>query len=141
MFGSRLRPTRIAQPISEIIFKDLPCMGDAPNSLVRDHESRASWSREIERSVNHDKDERGWDGDWFNVEVDVTSFVEWLHLSIASARRKQLGRKLSRRLFAYPFWSIETVLCWITVRDPNRLQENLLSASPRRRLDKRGVAS
>jgi hypothetical protein len=110
-------------------------MGDAPNSLVQDHESRASWSREIERSVNHDKHERDWDGDWFNVEVDVTSFVEWLHLSIASARRKQLGRKLSRRLFEYPFWSIETVLCWIIVRDANRLQENLLSASPRRRPD------
>jgi hypothetical protein len=105
MFGSRLRPTGIAQPISEILFKDLPCMGDAPNSLVRDHESRASWST----SVDHGKYERSWDGDWFNVEVDVTSFVEWLHLSIASARRKQLGRKLSRRLFAYPFWSIETV--------------------------------
>jgi hypothetical protein len=131
MFGSRLRPTGIAQPISEIIFKDLLCMGDAPNSLVRDHESRASWSR----SVNHGKHERGWDGDWFNVEVDVPSFVEWLHLSISSARKKQLGRKLSRRLFEYPFWSIETVLCWITVRDAHRLQENLLSASPRRRPD------
>ena len=119
MFGSRLRPSAVAQPISEILFKDLPRLGDAPNSLVRDHEGHASRSR----SVRHGKSEHSWHGEWFHVEVDVPSFVEWLKLSISSARKKQLGRELSRRLFEYPFWSIETVLCWITVRDASRLQE------------------
>jgi hypothetical protein len=122
-------------PIVEIIFSDLPWLGDAPNSLVRDHENRTPRSRGLEQSVRDrgrtfsdrkDRREPRWDGDWFNVEVDVTSFVEWLQLSIASERRKQLDRKLSRRLFEYPFWSIETALSWIAIRDADRLQDNLL---------------
>jgi hypothetical protein len=54
---------------------------------------------------------RFWDGDWFNVEVDVEALVGWLQFSIDSERRKQLDRKLSLRLFEYPFWSVETALC------------------------------
>jgi hypothetical protein len=126
MCGSHLSADGKVQPIFEVAFGSLRWVGDVPNSLVRDHES----------SAPSYKGEQSWDGDWFNVEVDVASLVGWLQTSVEAARRKQMSRKLSRRLFECPLWSIETALCWIAIRDASLLKENLLWHRRRRHPDK-----
>jgi hypothetical protein len=108
--------------------------------LMRDHEDRAPSYTLITQSANGrggtiNDPNRFWDGDWFNVEVDVAALVGWLRTAIDGERKKQLGRKLSQRLFEYPFWSIETALCWIAIRDARRLTENLLGRTRSRRPD------
>jgi hypothetical protein len=58
-------------------------------------------------------DDPDWSGGVFNVEVEVGSFLKWLDREIAGERERQSRWRRSRRLFDYPFWSIETTLCWI----------------------------
>jgi hypothetical protein len=141
MRGSHLSANGKVEPIFVAAFSFPRSVGDVPNSLARDHEDRAPSCTRITQSAPGrggliNDPNRFWDGDWFNVEVDVAALVEWLQFSIDSERRKQLNRKLSRRLFKYPFWSVETALCWIAIRDASGLKENLLWPSRSRRLDK-----
>jgi hypothetical protein len=126
MYGSHLSADRKVQPIFEMAFGLLRWDGDLPNSLVRDHESSAPSNKGVQ----------SWEGDWLNVEVDVVSLVGWLQTSVEAERKKELRSKQSRRLFEYPFWSIDTALCWIAIRDAGRLKENLLWLRRRRRPDK-----
>ena len=131
MYGSHLSANGRVEPIFFAAFNFARFVGDVPNSLLRNHESRASSYRRITQSApsrggtTNDPNQL-WDGDWFNVEVDVDALVGWLQTAIDDERKKQLGRKLSRRLFEYPSWSIETALCWIAIRDARRLTENLV---------------
>jgi hypothetical protein len=131
LYGSHLSANGGVQSIFFAAFNFARFVGDVPNSLLRNHESRPSSYTRITQSAPSrggtiNDPNRFWDGDWFNVEVDVAALVGWLQFSIDSERRKQLDRKLSRRLFEYPFWSIETALSWIAIRDADRLQDNLL---------------
>jgi hypothetical protein len=136
MRGSHLSANSKVEPIFVAAFSFPRSVGDVPNSLVREHEDRAPSYTRIIQSATGRGGNRFWDGDWFNVEVDVAALVGWLQFSIDSERRMQLDRKLSRRLFEYPFWSVETALCWIAIRDASRLKKNLLWPSRSRRLDK-----
>jgi hypothetical protein len=141
MRGSHLSANGKVEPIFVAAFSFPRSVGDVPNSLARDHKDRAPSYTRITQSASGrggtiNDPSRFWDGDWFNVQVDVAALVAWLQFSIDSERRKQLDRKLSLRLFEYPFWSVETALCWIAIRDASRLKENLLWPSRARRLDK-----
>ena len=122
MRGSHLSANGKVEPIFVAAFSFPRSVGDVPNSLARDHKDRApSYTRITQsapgRGATINDPSRFWDGDWFNVEVDVEALVGWLQFSIDSERRKQLDRKLSLRLFEYPFWSVETALCWIAIRE------------------------
>jgi hypothetical protein len=124
LHGSHLSANGGVEPIFFAAFNFARFVGDVPNSLMRDHEDRAPSYTLITQSANGrggtiNDPNRFWDGDWFNVEVDVAALVAWLRTAIDGERKKQLGRKLSQRLFEYPFWSIETALCWIAIRDDN----------------------
>ena len=130
MRGSRNSPGNDLEPIPEMLFSAARCLGDHPNSLERDYErgDTPSSGSEQPRRDRRSKLDGGDDGraqrieaKWFNVEVDVASFLEWLEFSIYSEQERQLHRCRSRRLFDYPFWSIETALCWIAFRDSNYL--------------------
>jgi hypothetical protein len=140
MRGSHLSANGKVEPIFVAAFSFPRSVGDVPNSLARNHERRASSFRRITQSApggggTINDPNRFWDGDWFNVEVDVAALVSWLQTAIDDERKNQLGRKLSQRLFEYPFWSIETALCWIAIRDARRLTENLLGQRRRSRPD------
>jgi hypothetical protein len=131
MRGSHLSANGKVEPIFVAAFSFPRSVGDVPNSLARDHKDRAPSYTRISQSApgrggTINDPSRFWDGDWFNVEVDVAALVGWLQTAIDDERKKQLGRKLSERLFEYPFWSIETALCWIAIHDARRLRENLV---------------
>jgi hypothetical protein len=127
--GSRTAQGTEVKPIPEDYFEIPRCLASIPNSVERDHErSNAPWSRidKIRSSLSDDDLTFGGsevlDGTRFDIEVDVGSFLRWLNHEISVERERQLRRRRSQRLFEYPFWSIETALCWIAFRDSDCLE-------------------
>jgi hypothetical protein len=127
--GSRSSQETEVKQIPEDYFEIPRCLASSPNSVERDHErSNAPSSRidQIRSSFGDDEPMLGGSealgGLRFNVEVDVGSFLGWLNHEISVERERQLRRRRSQRLFEYPFWSIETALCWIAFRDADCLE-------------------
>jgi hypothetical protein len=69
------------------------------------------------------------ENDWQNVVVELTSFRKWFDHAVDEARRRHFKKLRRRRLFEYPFWSVETMLCWITFRDPFLLETRAVEVS------------
>jgi hypothetical protein len=91
MYGSHLIANGRVESIFFAAFNFARFVGDVPNSLLRNHESRASSYTRITQSAPSrggtiNDPNRFWDGDWFNVEVDVAALVGWLQFSIDSER-------------------------------------------------------
>ena len=68
---------------------------------------------------------RGFDQEWFDVRVNAKSFAEWLQEQVRRERWRELLRRHSRRVFEYPFWSVSTTICWIALRDADRLDVDI----------------
>jgi hypothetical protein len=119
--GSRAQGAEV-KPIPEDYFEIFRCLSSGPNSLQRDYERRIAPSSRVDRIRSSLDDDPMWNSGPFNVEVEVGSFLRWLDREIAVERQGQLHQRRSRRLFDYPFWSIETTLYWIAFRDRNCLE-------------------
>jgi hypothetical protein len=137
MYGIDLSAGGHAALIPAFAFNSLSYVSDPPSSLVSYSAIIASPPSKLVVAVSNSssKKEKYTNG-WLNVEVEVASFVEWLTEAINDERKKQLSKRVSRRLFEYPFWSIETTLFWIAIRDAAQLKANLLSPLRRHDLDR-----
>jgi hypothetical protein len=125
--GSRRQGDEV-KPILDDYFEVPRCLANYPNSVERDHEQGlAAPPRSIQKfrsSIPDDDPAYGevLHGARFDVEVEVGSFSKWLNHEISVGRERQLRRRRSQRLFNYPFWSMETALCWIAFRDSTCLK-------------------
>jgi len=120
-------PTRDASDLHEVPLGYPFRRAGEPNSLGPDYEQVEpdsleflGWVPAADSSTSDDRHTR----EWFNVRVEPASFVEWMTGRIALERRRELRRRHSRRLFDHPFWSIETAVCWIALRDSSRLESD-----------------
>jgi hypothetical protein len=126
--GSRSGQAGEAKTIAEEYFYIPRCLANYPNSLERDYERGIATSSQVDKMRSSLSDDATWtgsqglDGGRFNVEVEVGSLLKWLVDEIAVERERQLNRRRSQRLFDYPFWSVETALCWIAFRDSSCLK-------------------
>jgi hypothetical protein len=127
MTGVQAGQTDAANPIPKDYFMVPRCSGPTRDSLARDYERRAAspdsnkeqrWLRLMQEDPEYAD---LYDVQWLKVEVDVPSFVKWVISAITAKRKSLLRQGHSRRLFDYPFWSIETALRWIAFRNPDSL--------------------